>query len=177
MTTVRSNQTKAKSRPRKKPIATYFVVRKLICPATKKEIGALVPATDADRHQLREKNFKVGQRIRAEVSHPRNERFNRLVHGMGVLITENIDGFIGKRAHDAIKQLQQEAKIYCETESYVLHDMEFVRYIPRSLSYDSMDEDEFKDFWHQCCNYLIEKYWPNLDEESLTDMIEFQKFS
>lgn len=166
-----------KRRAKPKPFPLYFTIRKLIDPATGNIVGAFVPNSDEDKDFLRERGFRNGEKVRAVLTKPRNEKFNRLVHGMGRLIVENIDGYEGMRSHDAIKKLQGEGKIYCENEILTFEGMVLTRFIPKSISYDSMDEHTFQDFWSQCCKYLIEKHWPNLDENELTEMIEFQSFS
>ncbi|MCY1363127.1 hypothetical protein D9M69_498750 [compost metagenome] len=80
-----------------KPLPVYFLVREVIDPATGNRIGALVPATDADRAAMRERAFRRNTRVRAQLTQPRNERFNRLVHGMGKLLAQNLDRFRGDR--------------------------------------------------------------------------------
>lgn len=168
---------KAKKPAKPKPMPLYMTVRKLHDPVTGKLVGAFVPNSDADQHYLRERGYKVGEKVRAVLTKPRNEKFNRLVHGMGHLIVENIEGYEGLRAHDAIKKLQSNGKIHCNIETLTFEDLSVQRYVPKSLSYDSMDEHTFQDFWSQCCKYLIDKHWHNLSEDELTEMIEFQGFT
>ena len=132
---------------------------------------------DEDRNYLRERGYKNGEKIRAVLTKPRNEKFNRLVHGMGHLIVTNIEGYEGLTSHEAIKRLQVEGRIYCNIEILTFDKIDFQHYIPRSISYDSMDEHAFQDFWLHCCKYLIDRYWPEMDEDDITQMIEFQSFS
>lgn len=175
-----SNQPNAKKATKPKQPPLYLVVRKLIDPVTGNTVGAFVPKSDADKHYLRERGYKNGDMVRAVLTKPRNERFNRLVHGMGYMLVQNIDGYENLRAHDAIKKLQVEAQIHCDVEGMALDGVEGVtlkRFIPRSISYDSMDEHTFQNFWMDCCRYLIEKHWHNLDEDELTELIEFTAFS
>ena len=47
---------------------------------------------------------------------------------------------------------------------------------PQSLSFDSMSEEVFQDFWQQCCAYLVATDWPTLTEERLTQMADFEAF-
>lgn len=168
-------KTKKQTKPKAMPV--YFTVRKLLDPVTGKIVGAFVPNSDEDRNYLRERGYRNGEKIRAILTKPRNERFNRLVHGMGHLITTHIEGYEGLTAHEAIKKMQVEARIYCNVEILTFEETHFHHYIPRSLSYDSMDEHNFQDFWQQCCKYLIDKYWPSMDEDEITNMIEFQSFT
>jgi hypothetical protein len=155
----------------------YLVLRKLVDPATGKEIAAFVASSDTDRAILRERNYRVNTKIRAELKQPRNERFNRLVHGLGSVLASNLDRFAGKQAHAAVKALQTEALVYCDVEVFDLPGLgQLTRHVPQSLSFDSMGEEVFQDFWRQCCAYLVATDWPTLTEERLTEMAEFESF-
>lgn len=160
-----------------RPMPVYLLLRRLVDPATGKEVAAFVPATEADKSILREREFKINTKVRAELKAPRNERFNRLVHGLGRVLSQNIDRFTGKQSHAAIKALQLESGIYCEEESIEVPGIgQLILKRPQSLSYDSMGEEVFQDFWRQCCAYLVQKDWPTLTEERLTEMAEFESF-
>ena len=155
----------------------YFLVREVIDPANGQRIGALVPAGPADRSSMRELGLRRNVRVRAVLSRPRNARFNRLVHGMGRLLAENIDRFQGKRAHEAIKALQVEAGVCCTLVDFELPGVGTLAFKePQSLSFDSMSEEIFQDFWRRLCVWLIEKDWPDLSEEKITQMAEFEAF-
>ena len=163
------------AKPKAMPI--YFVVREVIDPATGKRIGALVPASDADKSLMRERGFRKSTKVRAALTQPRNERFNRLVHGLGNVLASNLDRFTGKQAHAAVKALQTEALVYCDVEVFDLPGLgQLTRHIPQSLSFDSMGEDAFQDFWAKCCAYLVATDWPTLTAERLTEMAEFESF-
>jgi len=165
------------TRRKPKPLPVYLVLRRLVDPATGKEVAAFVAASDADRSILREREYKLNAKIRAELKQPRNPRFNSLVHGLGKVLTQNIDRFTGKQSHDAIKALQLESGVYCEQEAFDIPGLgKLTRQTPKSLSYDAMGEDEFQDFWRQCCAYLVATDWPSLTEERLTEMAEFEVF-
>jgi hypothetical protein len=60
--------------------------------------GALVPVDDYAIHQLRERNFKIGDVVAVEISKQRNPGFHRLSHTLGKLCAANIDEFRGKDA-------------------------------------------------------------------------------
>jgi hypothetical protein len=155
----------------------YLVLRRLVDPATGKEVAAFVAASDADRSMLRERDYKLNSKIRADLKQPRNDRFNRLCHGLGKILAQNIDRFTGKQSHDAIKALQMESGVYCDQDQFDIPGFgQITRKVPRSLSYDSMGEEVFQDFWRQCCAYLVATDWPTLTEERLTEMAEFEAF-
>lgn len=168
---------KAARRQKPKPLPIYFLVREVIDPATGRRIGALVPASDADRALMRDRSFRRNTKVRAQLTQPRNEKFNRLVHGMGKVLAQNLDRFRGKQAHDAIKALQAESGVYCDRVEYDLGALgKLIRLEPQSLSFDAMGEEAFQDFWRQACAYLVETDWPTLTEDRLTEMAEFEAF-
>lgn len=160
-----------------KPPPIEMVLRVMTDPATGKPRAAFVAATDADSSMLRERGFKLNTRVYAHLTHPRNPRFNRLVHGLGHLLGRNIDRFAGKASHDVIKDLQVESGVCCTRTEYDVPGVgKLIRTEPQSLSYYSMGDDKFKAFWSGVCAYVIATDWPNLTEEQLTAMAEVEAF-
>ena len=160
-----------------KAMPVYLTLRKMIDPATGKERAAFVAASDADAALMIERGFKLNAKVRADLKQPRNERFNRLVHGLGRVLVQNIDRFAGMQAHAAIKELQAESGVYCDREEFDIPGLgRLSRQVPQSLAFDSMGEEAFQDFWRQCCAYLVKTDWPTLTEERLTEMAEFETF-
>ncbi len=160
-----------------KAMPVYLTLRKMIDPATGKERAAFVAASDADAALMTERGFKLNAKVRADLKQPRNERFNRLVHGLGRVLVQNIDRFAGMTAHAAIKALQCESGVCCDREEFDIPGLgRLTRAVPQSLSYDSMGEEAFQDFWRGCCAYLVKTDWPTLTEERLTEMAEFETF-
>jgi hypothetical protein len=135
--------------------------------------GGLVPADPWAASQLREKGFKVGDILGADLSKLRNPKFNRLVHRIGQLCVANIDEFKYSDAHDVLKRLQLEANIACEEIAIRLpgYGMAFHR-IPKSLSFDSMDEGEYHETARAFCRYIAAKYWPGMDPEAIEEMAD-----
>lgn len=132
--------------------------------------GGFAPADSYAQTQLRNKKFKIGDVVKCDVRKLRNPRFNRLVHRIGQLCAANIDEFTGMDPHKVIKRLQLEGNIYCDEISikpysilivdsvlkavrpildlfglHLSNDGLLVVRIPQSLSFDSMDEQEFHD--------------------------------
>ncbi len=160
-----------------KALPVYLTLRKMIDPATGKERAAFVAASDADAAMLVERAFRLNTKVRAELKQPRNERFNRLVHGLGRVLAQNIDRFAGMQAHAAIKDLQAESGVCCDREEFDIPGLgRLSRLVPQSLAFDSMGEEAFQDFWRGCCAYLVKTDWPTLTEERLTEMAEFETF-
>jgi len=159
--------------------------------------GGFVPADKFAENQLREKNFKVGNVVGAVIIKLRNPKFNRLVHKIGVLCVDHIEDFSGMKAHAVIKRLQLEGNIYCDEigikpysvaildtvlkaarpllEVFGLKltdDGLLILRIPRSLSFESMEEHEYQDAAKQICRLIAEKYWPSCTAEQIEEMAE-----
>lgn len=170
---VTADTTEAKAKKRKRaarPI--YMVVRKLVDPETGEVVGAFVPDSPIDRFLTRERGYKTGTQVRAELKQPRNIKFHRLVHGLGKLVAQSVDAFQGMDAHTTIKRLQGDANVCCTVEHFNIPDLGRVtRSIPESLAFDEMDEARFREFWSGICQHLIARYWPGLDEAKVDEMV------
>ena len=57
------------------------------------ERGALVPADAHSQQRLRERGYRVGDVLAAELIKPRHPGFWRLAHRIGTLCAQNIDAF------------------------------------------------------------------------------------
>lgn len=135
--------------------------------------GALVPADDYAMNKIRSRGFKVGDVLQADLVKLRNPVFNRLVHRIGGLVAANIEAFAGMDAHESLKRIQLEGNIAC-TQQVV--DMPGIGRcmvtIPKSLSFDNMDEGEFHETARAMCRFIAEKYWPSLTPEQIEQMAE-----
>ncbi|MNF89178.1 hypothetical protein D3C84_716920 [compost metagenome] len=160
-----------------KPPPIELILRALTDPVTGKQVAAFVAASEADRSMLRERGFRLNTRVFAYLTRPRNPRFNRLVHGLGIILGRNLDRFTGKQSHAVIKELQFESGVCCDkTETPIPGVGVLISKKPQSLSFPNMGEDEFKAFWVGVCAYVIENDWPTLTEERLTEMAEIDAF-
>ncbi len=135
--------------------------------------GALVPADDYAMNKIRSRGFRVGDVLQADLVKLRNPAFNRLVHRIGGLVAANIEAFAGMDAHESLKRIQLEGNIAC-TQQVV--DMPGIGRcmvtIPKSLSFDNMDEGEFHETARVMCRFIAEKYWPSLTPEQIEQMAE-----
>jgi len=135
--------------------------------------GSLVPADNYAESQLRDRGYKVGDLLAAELKKPRNPKFNRLVHRIGQLVVANIGAFSGLDAHRAIKRLQIEGKVACEEIGIMVANYGMViQLIPRSLSFDSMDEGEYHEAAKGICRTISERYWPEMEPDQIEQMAE-----
>lgn len=144
---------KIRAKRARRPV--YLMVRRLMDPATGELVGALVPANEIDQRLLRDRRFVVGKEIRGELKQSRNPAFHRLVHAVGYLLVDHVDGFESMTAHDAIKEIQKRAGVFCEPMAVDLGQFGTVEVqVPRSIAFDEMDEGEFHEFFRGLTDYI-----------------------
>lgn len=137
------------------------------------EKGGLVPADQCASLQLRDRKYKVGDIVKGKITKPRNPKFNGLVHNIGRMVVEQIEGFENHDAHTAIKRLQLEGGVACDEVAYQVKGYgTVIQKIPRSLSFESMDEAEFCEAAKGICRTIAENYWPSLTSEQVEKMAE-----
>lgn len=134
--------------------------------------GCLRPADGLSQERLRAKGFHVGDVVFAVLRKPRNPGFHRLAHALGKLVAENIEDFEGMSAHSTIKRLQLEAGVACEEIAYRINGMSVIQRIPRSLSFESLDDGEFHEVFGAICRHIAANYWKDLTAEEVAKMAE-----
>lgn len=183
----------------------YFVVRWMVDPATGESIGCLVPECAVNQRLMRERKYRVGDKLRATITSPRNGKFHRLVHHLGTVVKRNIDGFEHLDSHAVIKQLQRESGVCCDIErinaapvvtavlsaaevllgevaarmlATVLPEIKTIEVLtPQSLAYDCMDESDFRLLWQGICQHIITRYWPSMTEEQINTIVDLMPHS
>ena len=137
------------------------------------EKGCLTPADNYAISLLQERNYKVGDIVSAELRKPRSVRFNRFVHQLGKLVIENVEGFSEIDAHTAIKRLQIEGGIACDEIGVFIPNVgAVIQKIPRSFSFDSMGEEEYRDSAKKLCDFLATRYWKDCTPEQIERMAD-----
>ena len=141
--------------------------------AMRVEKGCMVPADSFTQTRLREKGYRVGDVVFAELVKPRSPGFHRLAHRIGSLCAQNIDAFNGMDAHAVLKRLQWEANIGCEEIGVQVPGvgLAMMRW-PLSLGYESMDESEFHEVTQGFCRHIAAMYWKTLTSAQIEEMAE-----
>lgn len=133
--------------------------------------GALVPDDSYTADRLRMKGYRIGDVLSATLRKPRSPGFHRLAHAFGRLCADNLDRFTGMNAHVVLKTVQYEADIACDRLSVNLSGFGLVEVrLPKSLSFESMDEGEFNETFKAMCRHVAEKYWHDCTPEQIADM-------
>ncbi|MDH1009983.1 DUF1367 family protein [Pseudomonas nicosulfuronedens] len=151
----------------------YLEFKRMVDPETGEERLALVADSGIDRFLLKERGYKRGDKVRAELKLPRNLKFHRLVHALGRMCVEQIEDFHGLLAHDAVKRLQRETGLCCDVQTIDLPGIGKLDVaVAQSLSFDSMDEASFRELYQGICRHIATRYWPTLTEAQVADMAE-----
>lgn len=135
--------------------------------------GALIPHDAATVAQLRAKRYQMGDVVSVQISKSRNPKFHGLAHRLGGLIAENIEAFEGMEPHAVLKRLQIEGNVGCDEIALIFPGVGPCSYRQaRSLSFDSMDEGEFKGVIAAMCKYVSKQYWSMLTPEQIEAMAD-----
>ncbi len=135
--------------------------------------GGLLPADSYSESQLRAKNFKIGDIIKADIRKLRSTELNRHAHKIAILCNKNIDEFSSYTdMHLLLKRLQIESGAACEEVGVKLAGMWCVVRQPRSFSFEQMDESEFRDAVKVICRHISREYWSSLTPEEVEQMAE-----
>lgn len=133
--------------------------------------GCLVPADGISQQRLRARNYRLNDIVFAEIRKPRNPKFHRLAHALGSILVENLDDFAGNDAHQALKKVQLDADIACEESLAIVPCVGVMRVLtPISLSFESMDEVEFRRVLGAMCVHIAQKYWPHMSAAQVEQM-------
>lgn len=165
-------------------------------------VGALAPSDEITAQRLRDRGYRIGDTVLATVSKPRSTGFHRLAHAMGQMAVDHLPGFEELDAHQALKRLQFEAGVGCEDMSIRSVDLwgqvidqirevmgdayarvlreglreqgvpEIPVRVPRSLSYESMDQGEFEAVMRAIARHIARTYWPEMDEDDVLEMAD-----
>lgn len=132
--------------------------------------GALVPADNRALEILRERAFHIGDIVSADITKPRNVRFNALIHHIGQLVAQNIESFSGMNGHAVIKRLQLESGIACDESMIDIDGLQAKIVKPKSLAFDRMDDGEVHELARAICAHISAKYWPECTPEQIAEM-------
>lgn len=154
----------------KRPV--YFTLERLVRPSTGEEIKALVCRSGVDRREMQSRKYRVGDEIRAELSKPRNIKFHGLAHALGKLAVDQIEGFSDLNAHDALKRMQRESGVQCESQEIELPGVgKFTLNVARSMAFDEMEEGDFAELFEGVVRHIRSKYWPTLTDEQIEQFV------
>ncbi len=155
MTTAAAKKVKAKRARR--PI--YGVIERVAVLSTGEERLAIVAAHPIDRKLMAERGFRRGDNVRLEVKRPRNVKFHRLLHAVGQLMVDNVEGWETLTSHDAVKRLQRESGVCCEEVEIDIPGMgKLLAKQAESLAFDEMLPERFEQLFEGITKHIGDHY-------------------
>ena len=135
--------------------------------------GALVPADRYSAEALKARKLGPSDVVFATLRKPRNPKFHRLAHALGQMLVENLDEFAELDSHSCLKRIQLEADIACDQMAINFPGLGPCSYrMPRSLSFESLDQTQFEAVYTAMCRHIAARYWPSLTPERVAEMAE-----
>ena len=134
--------------------------------------GTLTPLDPDAGNQLRSMGLGIGQTIYINVQDKRSAAMNRYLHAIAGICSDNISDFEGMDAHDVIKRVQVEGDICCKIiMARLIPGMpEIPIRMPQSINFKDMPEGKFRKLVDSFCDHIAQKYWPDLDAETIEKM-------
>ena len=118
---------------------------------TIKKNGAFYPAYDSDFEESQK--IKDGEYVKFSTKRARNPQHHKKFFALLKLIVENNESL------QSIDQALTEMKLRCGWYDIHVTLKGNPIYIPRSISFDNMDQDKFNEFYSQAvdqtCNYFL----------------------
>lgn len=152
-----SAQKKIRAKRARRPI--YVTCMRLVDPSTGVEYGAFVPSHPIDQRLAKERGFRVGREYRAEIKQAREGWQHRLIHKIGQLMVDNVDGWEDMRSHDAVKRLQRESGTCCEEMEIDVPGVgRLVVKQAESLAFDEMEQDRFEQLFDGITEHIGTNY-------------------
>ncbi len=150
---------------KRKPEKIHFTVGK----------GVLVPADPYSAQRLRERKYRIGDVLSAVLSKSRSYGTHKHAHNIAILCMRNIEEFSGyANAHLVLKRLQLESGAACDEIGVKINGEWHSYRMPRSFSYDSMEDGEFNEAVQVICRHICSEYWPDMEPwqiESMADLM------
>ncbi len=136
-------------------------------------VGHLVPADSFAVDALHVLDMATDEHIQIQIHKIRNKGTWKHVHNIAKLCIEHIDDFSNyHRSHDVLKRLQFEGNIACDELAATLDEevgLKIYR-VPRSLSFESMSDDEFEEVFLAMKKHICEHYWKDMTPEGIDEM-------
>ncbi len=121
--------------------------------------------------RLRQRSYQLGDLVFVEIRKPRNPKFHAFAHQLGVLCAENLEAFDGMDGHSVLKRLQLESGVGCDELAIRAPGLGMLMHrIPRSLSFESMDEGEFREVMRGLSRHIAATYWTGCTPEQIEQM-------
>lgn len=144
----------------------YGTIVRVAVLETGEERLAILASHPIDRKLMKERKFREGDELRLEIKRPRNVKFHRLMHAVGQVMVDNVDGWESLDAHGAVKRLQRESGVCCEEVEIDIPGMgTLLAKQAESLSFDEMQPDRFAELFDGITKHIDANYSPDFTTE------------
>ena len=135
--------------------------------------GVLIPADGLAESRLRARHSAIGDTVFASIRKGRSPGYYRLAHQFAGMLKANIDELAELTEHEVLKGLQLRAGVGCDEIKWPdANGTVQIFTTPRSLSFENMDEVEFRQVFGSMWRYVATTYWPDCSEEEIAHMAE-----
>jgi hypothetical protein len=130
------------------------------------------PADPQERARLNRRRFKLGEVVRARFTKPHDLSQFRRAHAIGKMLAIHVDGYVENAdGHEALKRLQRESGIGCETQMTEIAGFGRIEIrVAKSIAWEEMPAEEFDRCMHGWCAHIVEQHFPNLSPEAVEEM-------
>ncbi len=132
----------------------------------RKTLGRLEPVDDAGEAMLR--GLKAGAVVAVEVKRPRNIGRLRKYWALISIVWDNVD----HERYPSIEDLHAAVKVSVGLRTRVMMPEDVVAFIPGSIAYQKMTEDEFSAFFDRVCDAVAKWFLPGVNREELVAEVE-----
>src|SRR3990167_9321537 len=130
-----------------------------------RHLGSLRPVDEGGEDALRK--LGQGELVMIELKRPRNIKHHRLYWALVTLVWQNMDG----ERYPTVEDLHAAIKISAGLRTRIELPDGTVGFIPGSIAFHKMNQDEFSAFYERVCN-LIAKHSLPVAVEDLKHEVE-----
>lgn len=123
-----------------------------------------MPDDDSTVDQLQK--LKAGEVVRVEYKRPRNVQFHRKFMALVNLVFDNQDKYANRE--DLLTELKLQVGHY---EEHITLGGKVI-YQPKSISFASMDNDEFSTFYSKVVDVVLRFFLTDMEEDELHNMVD-----
>lgn len=131
----------------------------------------LVPLYDSDLGL--KQRLRPGSTVRCRVSLPRNYRFHKKFFALVRLAFDNlplplVERWNVRSVDDMLRRFKRDLGYFTATvDEAGEREIEY-----RSISFASMDEEEFGRFYEDCVNLVLHRYIPGINRQDLLEEVQ-----
>lgn len=134
------------------------------CTFVRTEQGLMPSNHDAEEEY---KKLKMDEQVHVVIKKPRNLSHHRKWWALISLIHEN------QTRYETKEQLVAALKFYLgHVDTFLLRDGSTTGFLPKSISFAKMSQEEFGQFYDRTLDFVCEKVVPGLDKEATRSEVE-----